>query len=140
MRPNKRIPANYPAWREGQRFMRAWVCAGMALAMAGAAPAQWRVLPPSDQRQTQPPNAASEGAPIKLGDPCPNDQKFRWLIAELEIPSTIGKESTAGKTVGLQFNCGDGGEIYVNGQLQARYDNDHPALAILTEEASPGAR
>ncbi len=80
-----------------------------------SAPAQWRVFSPSDQRQSQPPKNFSEGTPIKLGDACPNDQKFRWLVAELEIPATIGNESTAGKVVGLQFNCGDGGEVYVNG-------------------------
>ena len=109
-------------------------------AVAASDPAQWRVSSFSDQRQTQPPKNLAEGTPIKIGDPCPNDQKFRWLTAELEIPATIGNEPTAGKVVGLQVNCGDGGEVYVNDVLQSRYDNDHPALVILTEQASPGAR
>ena len=109
---------------------------GILIAATASAPAQWRVLSPNDQRQSQPPKNISEGTPIKLGDPCPNDQKFRWLVAELEIPATIGNEPTAGKVVGLQINCGDGGEVYVNDVLQARYDNDHPALVILSEQAA----
>ena len=40
----------------------------------------------------------------------------------------------------MQFNCGDGGEVYVAGQLQGRYDNDHPLLAILTDKATPGEK
>ena len=27
-------------------------------------------------------------------------------------------------------SCGDGGEVYVAGELQSRYDNDHPALVL----------
>ena len=77
---------------------------------------------------------------MSFGDPCPNDQKFRWLVAELEIPATIGNDSTAGKVVGLQINCGDGGEVYVNDVLQSRYDNDHPALVILSREAAAGEK
>lgn len=116
------------------------LCAAILLAATLAAPAQWRVLSPSDQRQTQPPQNYAEGQEVKLGEVCPEDQKFRWLVAELEIPATINAEATAGKVVGLQISCGDGGEVYVNGVLQCRYDNDHPALAVLSESAAPGAR
>jgi hypothetical protein len=116
------------------------VCTVLFVVGALPAPAQWRVLSPSDQRQTQPPKTYSEGTAIQLGDACPDDNKFRWLVAELEIPATIGNEPTAGKVVGMQINCGDGGEVYVNGVLQARFDNDHPALAILSEAASAGAK
>src|SRR5512139_2421036 len=76
-------------------------CAFLLLTAAFSAPAQWRVLSPSDQRQPQPPQNLSEGKAIKLGDACPDDQKFRWLVAEPEIPATIGTEPTAGKVVGL---------------------------------------
>ncbi|HOX56592.1 MAG TPA: hypothetical protein P5205_08070 [Candidatus Paceibacterota bacterium] len=116
------------------------LCTAALLTIAITASAQWRVLSPSDQRQTQPPRNFSEGTPIKLGDACPDDQKFRWLVAELEIPGHIGNEATAGKVVGLQINCADGGEAWVNDVLQARFDNDHPALLILSEAAAPGAR
>src|SRR5579885_2945804 len=40
----------------------------------------------------------------------------------------------------MQINGGDGGEVWVNGGLQARYDNDHPALAVLAEQAAPGTQ
>ena len=115
-------------------------CVVVLLTVTATAPAQWRVSAPSDQRQSQPPQNFSEGTPIKLGDACPDDQKFRWLVAELEIPPAVGNEATVGKVVGLQINCGDGGEVFVNDILQARYDNDHPALAVLSEAATPGAK
>ncbi len=115
-------------------------CTAILLSTAFAASGQWRVLSPSDQRQSQPPKNFTEGTVIKLGDACPSDQKFRWLVAELDIPATINNEPTAGKVVGLQINCGDGGEVYVNDLLQARFDNDHPALAVLSESAVPGAK
>ena len=126
--------------RELSRHMIRLFCTAILLSAALAAPAQWRVLSPGDQRQAQPPKNFSEGAAIKLGDACPDDQKYRWLAAELEIPATINNEPAAGKVVGLQINCGDGGEVYVNDVLQARYDNDHPALAVLSESAVPGAK
>jgi hypothetical protein len=40
----------------------------------------------------------------------------------------------------MQINCGDGGEVWMHDELQSRYDNDHPALVILSEEAEPGAQ
>ena len=116
------------------------LCAAILLTAALSSSAQWHVVSPSDQRQTRPPRNYSEGTPIKVGEPCPDDQKFRWLVAELEIPATIGNQSSAGKVVGLQINCADGGEVWVNDALQARYDNDHPALVILSEAAEPGAK
>ncbi|PYI83245.1 MAG: hypothetical protein DME26_15380, partial [Verrucomicrobia bacterium] len=78
------------------------------------------------------------GTPIKPGDGWPTDQKFRWLIGDLEIPELIGKEPASGKVVGLQINCGDGGEVFIDEQLQTRFDNDHPALVIVAEKAVPG--
>ena len=117
-----------------------WFCVSLLIAGAAVAPAQWRVSSPNDQRQSQPPKNFNDGKPIKLGDACPDDQKFRWLVAELEIPTTVGTEATAGKVVGLQINCGDGGEVYVNDVLQSRYDNDHPALVILSRHAAAGEK
>src|ERR1019366_6406888 len=120
---------------------KARVLFGLGILLAACSSvAQWRVSSPYNQRQSQPPKNTSAGIPIKLGDPCPNDQKFRWLVADLEIPAAIDDESTAGKAVGLQFNCGDGGEVYVNDLLQCRYDNDHTALVMLTQQASPGEK
>ena len=109
--------------------------------LIGAVPtaSQWRVLPPQDQRQPLPAAVPAEAKPIKPGDDWPKENKFRWLMAELAIPEAIEGKPTRSQPVGMQINCGDGGEVYVNGTLQCRYDNDHPALVLLAEKAQPGA-
>jgi hypothetical protein len=89
-------------------------------------------------RQPLPAQFAGPGTPGNVGDDWPQDQRFRWLAADLQIPEAINGEPTAGKTVGLEFSCSDGGEVYVDRQLQGRYDNDHPILVILSEHAAPG--
>jgi len=114
------------------------VLALLLLSHALNAVADWRVLLAGDQRQSRPPKSLNGGTAIKPGDKWPTDQKFRWLIGDLEIPEIIGKEASAGKTVGLQINCGDGGEVWIGDQVQTRFDNDHPALVILTNNAVPG--
>jgi len=63
---------------------------------------------------------------------------FAWFRSRVVIPSEIGGKSTAGQAVGLQWNACDGGECYVGGKVFTRYDNDHPALMVLTREAKPG--
>ncbi|MDB6030273.1 MAG: Beta-xylosidase [Verrucomicrobiales bacterium] len=109
------------------------------LALPFSSFADWRVASTHDQRQTRPPKNAGAGTAIKPGDRWPTDQKFRWLIGDLQIPETIGKEPSAGKTVGLQISCGDGGEIFIGDQVQCRFDNDHPGLVVVAEKAEPGA-
>jgi Glycosyl hydrolases family 39 len=111
----------------------------LLVALASSASADWRVLPAGDQRQPQLPQNPEGGTPIKPGDPWPTDKKFRWLIGDLQIPDHIGDAPTAGQMVGLQLNCGDGGEVYVGNKLESRFDNDHPALAVVAERAVAGA-
>jgi hypothetical protein len=108
------------------------------LALASLADAQWKVSTPNDERRGLPKEIPADARDIKPGDDWPKDNKFRWLMAELSIPETIGGKPAKGQAVGLQVNCGDGGEVYVNGQLQTRYDNDHPALVLISERARPG--
>src|SRR4051794_5883534 len=115
--------------------MKPAICLVICVAMAGSALGQWRVVAEFDSRQRLPDKFPSGGKPYKVGDDWPKDQRFRWLVADLEIPAMVGGRPTAGKTVGLQFNCGDGGEVYVAGHLQGRYDNDHPLLVTLAEKA-----
>jgi hypothetical protein len=105
-----------------------------------AARAEWKVSPPSDHRQPAPQQLPADAPVIKPGDNWPNDDKYRWLLGELEIPEAIDGKPVNGQAVGLQFNCGDGGEVHVNGELHARYDNDHPALVLLTGQARPGMK
>ena len=119
-------------------FRLAWLVALLPCLLSTAF-ADWQVLAAGDQRQSRPPKNPAGGTPIRPGDRWPTDQKFRWLIGELEIPELIGKEASRGKTVGLQINCGDGGEVFVEDQLQTRFDNDHPAMVIVAKNAVPGA-
>lgn len=105
----------------------------------GIATAQWRVVGESDVRQAKPKDLPPVGSAVQVGDDLPNNQKFRWLVADLVIPEAIEGQPISGKTIGLQFNAADGGEIYVAGQLEGRYDNDHPLLAVIANHARPGA-
>ena len=112
----------------------------VAIAPLLAARADWQFITAGDQRQSRPAKNTSKATPIKPGDRWPNDNKFRWLIGELEIPETIGKESAAGKIVGLQISVGDGGEVWLGDEIHCRFDNDHPALVIVATNAVPGAK
>ena len=104
----------------------------VALSGVGTALAdRWVVQPGQDDRSGLPGSISSEAKEIKPGEAWPTDNKFRWLLGEITIPEAIGGKSTAGQTVALRFCCGDGGEVHVEGQLAARYDNDHPALVLL---------
>ncbi len=99
--------------------------------------ADWSYVTAGDQRQARPPRSFDHPTPIKPGDRWPNDSKFRWLVGDLEVPEAVGTELTAGRCLALQLNCGDGGEVWMDGQVQARFDNDHPALVKITDEALP---
>lgn len=112
----------------------------LLVVLAGPAAGQWKVLPPTDERRDLPGEIPADARDIKPGDEWPRDNKFRWLAADLVIPRRIGDKPAADQPVGLQINCGDGGEVYVDGRLQGRYDNDHPALVLVTEAARPGDR
>lgn len=63
---------------------------------------------------------------------------YAWFRARVSIPPTINGTNTAGEAVGLKWNAGDGGECYVDGNLFCRYDNDHPALIVLSRSAKAG--
>lgn len=110
-----------------------------AMALIPAAQAEpWRVASAHDQRQSAPPGVEAGARAIRLGDSVPDEGKFRWLVAELIIPETIDNKAAAGLPVGMQISAGDGGEIWVNGRLKVRYDNDHPGLVVISERAVPG--
>ena len=104
---------------------------------ATSANAQWQIASEFDNRQSLPTALPQVGTEVKIGSELPNNQKFRWLVAALVIPKTIEGQSTSEKTIGLQFNAADGGEIYVAGQLEGRYDNDHPLLAVIADQSRP---
>jgi len=64
-------------------------------------------------------------------------QGYAWFRAAITIPEMLDDKPTAGQPIGMKWS-NPGGEVYVNGRLQSRYDNDHPALILLTERAHPG--
>ncbi|MGB9620273.1 MAG: GH39 family glycosyl hydrolase, partial [Armatimonadota bacterium] len=66
--------------------------------------------------------------------------KFAWFRSSVVIPEKIDGKRTAGEAVGIKWNCGDGGECFVDGKIFVRYDNDHPALIVLSETAKPGRK
>lgn len=101
------------------------------------APASWKVLPPTGERSDLPSVVPPEAKEIEVADDWPQDDRFRWLIGQLQIPGHIDDQPAAGKVVGMRINCGDGGAVYVNGEFQCRYDNDHPALVLVSEKAVP---
>lgn len=117
-----------------------WILwASLMVMLPAMARGDWVYATAGDQRQARPPRTFRETTPIRPGDHWPNDHKFRWLIGDLEIPDVIGSEISAGRCVALQVSCGDGGEVWYEGELQARYDNDHPALIKIADEALPGS-
>jgi hypothetical protein len=121
------------------------VCLSVSL-FSATAMAEWKVLSPTQERTKLPESIPGDAKPIKPGDAWPQDNQFRWVMGEFTIPKTLdaagdkehGRQSVKGKTLGMRVNCGDGGEVYVNGVLQSRYDNDHPALVLIAEDAVPG--
>jgi hypothetical protein len=102
--------------------------------------AGWRVLDPHDGRQPFPPGNPSGGKAIQPGDAWPQDHRFRWLVGDLVVPAEVDGRPTPGRPIGLRFQCGDGGEVWIGGKLRSRFDNDHPALILLQERATPGTR
>lgn len=126
--------------RLSHQVSRWMLCLFIAALLETTTAAQWRMVSENDSRQDYPKSFPSSGAAVKVGDELPQDHKFRWLVGDLEIPESIGEEATSGKAIGLQVSCGDGGELYVDGEIQGRFDNDHPLLAILTTSAKPGAK
>lgn len=111
----------------------------LTLLSAPNAGAEWQMLPPHDGRQTTPPSQRT-GEPVKVGDAWPQDQYFRWLIGTLEVPTTIEGQPTEGRAVGLRLNVGDGGEVWLDGKIHTRFDNDHPALVLVSKNAEPGQK
>lgn len=122
-------------------YARLLILGAMTLLLSTpASRAAWVVLPAQDHRTSLPTAIPANVQPIEPGAKWVNDQRFRWMIGDLLIPATIDAKPAAGQCVGLQFNCGDGGEVWVDGKLQTRYDNDHPALVLISPAAEPGAK
>lgn len=127
--------------------MRYWLLFAVLIGLIAPASAQddanpgrdlkWKFTT-SDNRDYAKPDFDDSGwETVTLGHKW-KSSKFAWFRGSVVIPEEIGGASTRGQAVGLQWNACDGGECYVNGKLFTRYDNDHPALIVLSREAVPG--
>ncbi|HET6250614.1 MAG TPA: hypothetical protein VFE47_23200 [Tepidisphaeraceae bacterium] len=110
----------------------------LSSAFVSSPQAKWVVLPPTDARTSLPSQIPADAKVIAPGDKWQDDNHFHWVIGDLQVPEQIDGKPVAGHPVGLRFNCGDGGEVWLGGKLQARYDNDRPALVLISPSAHPG--
>jgi hypothetical protein len=75
---------------------------------------------------------------VRLKEPFRGSDRGAWLRADVVIPTEVDGTGVEGRAVGLKLNSDFGGEIYVNGRLQSRYDNDHAGMALLSRSARAG--
>ena len=61
-----------------------WVVALMVVCRVAVA--GWVVLPPDDQRRALPKDLPADAKEIKPGDPWANDNKYLWVVGDLQIP------------------------------------------------------
>jgi len=114
------------------------VCAILLLiCRVASAQVQWK-LATQDNRDFAKPELDDSGwreASVGTKWKCPN---YAWLRGKVTIPEKIQEKPTTGQIVGIRVNSGDGGECYLDGRLYCRYDNDHPAMIVLSRDAKPG--
>ncbi|HNT33975.1 MAG TPA: hypothetical protein PKH07_03150 [bacterium] len=96
----------------------------------------WRLKCADEAGASSPSYDDSGWEQIQLGDKFASTG-FAWLRARFVIPKSVLGERVKGKPIALRLNCGDG-EVYIDGQFYGRYDNDHPAMILLSETAEPG--
>ncbi|HIE51336.1 MAG TPA: hypothetical protein EYP85_06220 [Armatimonadetes bacterium] len=120
--------------------MKTWSLMGLwAVFAAGPLLAsEWRFCPSDNLHFARPEADDSGWERVAVGHRWRMGQTWAWLRTKVKIPPKINGHPTAGEPMGLLISAGEGGEIYVDGELQARYDNDHPGLALLAERAVPG--
>jgi hypothetical protein len=118
----------------------AWATFAVAMADAEPIDTTWKIVRRGEHEQNPPRDLPGDAKDVKLKYKWRSGNDFYWLIADLTIPTTIDGKATAGRPVGMQFSCAAGGDIYIDGALQCRYDNDHPGLALIAESAEPGRK
>ena len=131
-------------WRMRIGIPVALLAAGLAVLPAGgrADSAGWDswLLHEDGGRSLREVCAMDGWRPVRVKEPFRGGERGAWLRADVEIPPRIGGAPVDGRAVGLRLNSDFGGEIYVNGRLQSRYDNDHAGMALLSRSARPGQK
>lgn len=102
--------------------------------------ATWKMFRRTEHEREIPREIPGDARDVKVKHKWRSGDDFYWLLADLVVPEAINGKPTRGQPVGMRFSCAAGGDVYVGGVLQARYDNDHPALILLSEAAEPGER
>ncbi len=117
-------------------------CIAFASTHAFAAPVDvtWKMFRRSEHERNAPRDLPGDAVDVRLKHKWKTHDDFYWLIADVSIPDVIDGKPTGGNPVGIQLSCAAGGDVYVDGALQTRYDNDHPALVLIAEAAEPGRR
>lgn len=115
-----------------------WLLFIVTAAKADAIDTTWKMARHSEHEQKVSREVPPDAKDVALKCKWRSANDFYWLIAELRIPAMIDGKPTAKRPVGIQFNCASGGDIYIDGALQCRYDNDHPGLVLISESAEPG--
>ncbi len=104
---------------------------------AGSADVQWRFKAEDSRDFAKPEYDDSGWQTVDVGYKW-KSAGYAWFRATIEIPKEIDGKSTEGQAVGLEWNSCDGGECYLDGKVFCRYDNDHPALVVLTDGSGNG--
>ncbi len=115
-----------------------WAPFAAATAAAEPIDVTWKMVRRAEHEQKPPRDIPGDAKDIRLKHKWRSANDFYWVMADLTIPTVIDDMPTRGRPVGVQFNCAAGGDIYIDGVLQCRYDNDHPALVLIAESAEPG--
>jgi len=102
--------------------------------------ASWKMFRRDRHENAPPSGIPGDAKDVKVKDKWRTNNDFWWVMADLTIPARVKGTATAGRPLAIEFGCAAGGDIYVDGELQARYDNDHPALVLLDEAAQPGRK
>ncbi len=99
----------------------------------------WRWHPQDDPAFAFPSSSDEGWKEVEVGYKWRMGERTRcWLRSWVKIPEMIDGESPQGKPVAIYISAGEGGEIYLDGKLQSRYDNDHPGACLLSKSARVG--
>jgi len=93
-----------------------------------------------DRREAAPGKIPDSAESVHVGFKWQGKRDWAWFVADCVIPEKVEGVTVAGKPLGIRISCGEGGAVFVDSELRTRYDNDKPALVLVSEKARPGRR
>lgn len=125
-------------------FLKGFIISGLMLISVAAAADQmwndWKLHPEGGWEMERAMADRQNWSAFRIAQEFQPGESGAWLVADIIMPDNIDGQPTVGKPVGLQINAPHGGEIWVNGRLQMRFDNDHAGMALLSRSAVAGER